>query len=258
MKTKAIQFLTIRWVTLAVAILTLSLACTCPAFTGPGDTASIPETETAATPVAPTPTSGPTSTPAPDTLIVRSFPPGKKVYVVPEEATQGTLGFANLNAKEYFVGHTPLEVSIEPGPYCVTIEHEPAAHLIDDGIDNTILTMEESDEGNKWFLTGKVYDINKTPNHQAIVTALIWPKEQSAEEFIATLPEEELFEVTLESFEPVLQRHHIPTEDWDLVLTMLRRTGKAVWQGKDSSDYFVIYFVEPNRIEAKWGGTATP
>jgi hypothetical protein len=257
MKVKATQFLTIRWLTLTVAVLILGLACTCPALTEPANMEPSPETETATTQIAPTPTSKPTPTPAPDTLIVRSFPPGKKVYVVPEKATQGILGSANLTAEEYFVGHTPLEVSIESGTYRVTIEHEPAANLLDDGTDNILFQMTEGDE-NGWLQMAKVYDVTKAPDHQAIVTALIWPKEQSAEEFIATLPEQELFEVSMESFEPVLQRHHIPREDWDTLLTMICRTGKAVWYGKDHSDHLFIYFVAPDKIETRWGGIATP
>jgi len=252
---KAIQLSTVRRSILAISVLILSSACMCPTLTGSGNTK--PTKETAATAkTALTPTSIPTPTPAPDTLIVRSFPPGQEVYVVPEKAAQGILGTTNLTAEEYFMGHTPLEISIEPGTYCVTIKHEPA-RLLDDGTDNILFQMKEGDE-NGWLQMAKIYDITKDPDHQAIVTALIWPEDQSPEEFIATLPEEELFEVTLESFEPVLQRHHIPTEDWDSMLTMLRRTGKAVWQGEDPSDYLIIYFVEPDRMEAKWGGIATP
>jgi len=253
---KAIQLSTVRRSILAISVLILGSACTCPILTRLSGTEPATGTKATAT-AALTPTSIPTPTPAADTLIVRSFPPDQKVYVVPEKAAQGMVGSANLTAEEYFVGHTPLEVSIEPGTYRVTIEHEPA-HLLNDGESEIIfLFTEESDEG-RFTPKAKIYDITKTSDNQAIVTALIWPEEQSAEEFVATLPEEELFEVSRESFEPVLHRHHIPREDWDLLLTMLRRTGKAVWYGKDRSDHLFIYFVATDRMDARWGGVATP
>ncbi|MFL7791850.1 MAG: hypothetical protein AB8I69_06900 [Anaerolineae bacterium] len=256
---KAIQLSTVRRSILAISVLILGSACTCPLLTRSSDTELTPDTKatTVATATAAlTPTSLPTPTPTADTLIVRSFPSGREVYVVPEEAAQRA-GPVDLTAEDYFVGRTPIEVSVEPGTYYVIVEHEPATHLIDDGIDDTIFTMHEGEEGN-WLLTGKIYEITKRTGYQAIVTALIWPERQSTEEFIATLPDEELFEVTLESLEPVLRKHHIPTRDWDLVLSMLRKTGKAIWQGENPADYLIIYFVEPDRMEARWGGTATP
>lgn len=251
---KAIQLSTAQRSILAISVLILGSACTCPFMTRLSSTESATGAKATATL---TSTSIPTPTPAPDTLIVRSFPPDQKVYVVPEKAAQGMVGSANLTAEEYFVGHTPLEVSIEPGTYRVTIDHEPA-HLLNDRESEIIFLFTEESDENRFTPKAKIYDITKLPDHQAIVTALIWPEEQSAEEFVATLPEEELFEVSMESFEPVLQRHHIPREDWDLLLTMLRRTGKAVWYGQDRSDHLFIYFVAPDRMDARWGGSATP
>jgi hypothetical protein len=258
---KAIPSSTVQRLVLATSILVLGSACACPLLTELNDAefaTGVTVTTSATATTASTQPSPPTPTPpAPGTLIVRSFPSDQKVYVVPEKAAQGVVGSANLTAEEYFAGHTPLEVSIEPGTYRVTIEHEPA-RLLNDGESETIFLFTEESDEDRFTPMAKIYDITKAPDRQAIVTALIWPEEQSPEEFVATLPEEELFEVSRESFEPVLQRHHIPREDWGLLLTMLRKTGKAVWYGQDRSDHLFIYFVAPDRMDARWGGAATP
>jgi hypothetical protein len=251
-----------RRLILAISILALGLACTCLPL---ARSDKEPDREiTAEKATTPSSSSGDKeetipiekATPTPDTLVVRSFPPGQEVYVVPEKVAQGTLGTASLTAEKYFVGHTPLEIALEAGTYHVSVKHEPARFL-DDGVDDTVFLLIEGDE-NKWMPTARIYYVTKSPDHQAMVTALLWPEGQSSEEFVATLPKDELFDISKESFEQVLQRHHIPEEDWDLLLTMLRRTGKAVWYGKDPSDYLFIYLVEPDRMEAKWGGIATP
>jgi hypothetical protein len=167
-----------------------------------------------------------------DVLVVRSFPPGHQAYVVPERQAETMPGDPY---PEYLVGETPVEVVLEPGTYHVYVKHE-RARFMDDGMDNQVFAMIEGD-GSGWVPTAKIYHVTKESGHQAIVTALLWPQGQSVEEFIASLPE----------------------EDWNPLLSMLCRTGKALWYGEDPlADYLFIYVVEPGRIETQWGGTAEP
>jgi hypothetical protein len=189
-----------------------------------------------------------------DVLVVRSFPSGHQAYVVPERQAETMPGDPY---PEYLVGETPVEVVLEPGTYHVYVKHE-RARFMDDGMDNQVFAMIEGD-GSGWVPTAKIYHVTKESGHQAIVTALLWPQGQSVEEFIASLPEEELFEFSLEDIATFVEMHHIPEEDWNPLLSMLCRTGKALWYGEDPlADYLFIYVVEPGRIETQWGGTAEP
>jgi hypothetical protein len=189
-----------------------------------------------------------------DTLVVRSFPPGHEVYVVPEREAETMLGEPS---PQYLVGETPVEVVLDPGTYHVYVKHE-RARFMDDGMDNQVFTMIEGDESG-WVPTARIYYITKESGHQAIVTALLWPEGQSADEFIASLPEEELFEFSLDDVAALVERHHVPEDDWGPLLSMLCKTGKGLWYGDDPSvDYLFIYTVEPGRMETQWGGTAEP
>jgi hypothetical protein len=189
-----------------------------------------------------------------DTLVVRSFPPGHGVYAVPEGVADTLLGAPPL---DYLVGATPLEIALDPGAYCVYVEHAPTRYR-NDGIHEIALTLVElSESGLK--PTAKVYHVTKEAGHQAIVTALLWPEGQSAEDFVASLPDEDLFHFSLDDVAAFLELHHIPREDWDLLLSMLNKTGKAAWYGNDPlDDYLVIYVPEPGRIYRVCGGSATP
>lgn len=236
--------------TLAVFVLTFTLACTCLSLPQPGEPEAAVGEETAVTKQA---------TPDPGTLVVRSFPPGAETYVVPKKAAEGMMGTAMLTSDEHFVGYTPVETELGPGEYCVTVKHEPA-RFRPDGEDDIIfqLTNVEDQENLGVIPIAKVYTITKSADHQAIVTALLWPEEQSLAEFVETLPDDELFTISEEDFEAMLQTHKVPKEDWEHLLTMLRRTGKAAWHGEDLSDYLFIYFGEPRQLSVKWGGAAQP
>jgi len=195
------------------------------------------------------------ATPDPGTLVVRSFPPGAEAYVVPKKVAEGMLGGSViLTSDEYFVGYTPAETELEPGVYYVTVEHEPA-HFRDDGEDEVIFQIiDKEDQERTITQIAKVYIITKSDDHQTIVTALLWPEDQSLAEFVETLPDDELFtisNITDEDFEVMLQTHKVPEEDWENLLTMFRRTGKAAWHGEDLLDYFFIYCEEPHRLVVK-------
>ncbi len=235
---------------LAVSVLTFTLACTCLPLPQPGEPEAAVGEETAVTEQA---------TPDPDTLVVRSFPPGAETYVVPKKVAEGMLSTVALTSDEYFVGYTPVETELEPGEYRVTIKHEPA-HFRRDGEDDIIFQLVNVEDQENLGVTpiAKVYAITKSADHQAIVTALLWPEGQSLAEFVETLPDDELFTISEEDFEAMLQTHKVPKEDWEHLLTMLRRTGKAAWHGEDPSDYLFIYFGEPRQLSVKWGGAAQP
>lgn len=46
----------------------------------------------------------------------------------------------------------------------------------------------------------------------------------------------------------MLQTHKVPKEDWEHLLTMLRRTGKAAWHSEDPTHYLFLYFNEPDQV----------
>jgi hypothetical protein len=181
-----------------------------------------------------------------DTVIVRTFPSGLKTYVVPEKYKEGPFGISNLESEDYFVGHTPLEVELEPGEYWVNIVYK-RMDFREDGEDEKTFSMTNDDKN--WLPRAKAYKISKRTGHQPIVTALFWHKKQSLKEFVKTLPDKELFKlVDVKFFQDTFKEHRIPSKDWKYLLLMLRRTGKAVWYGDDPTDYVFVYYTEQDRL----------
>src|SRR5690606_36078015 len=113
-----------------------------------------------------------------------------------------------------------------------------------------VLGLDEDDQTVSTLTpAGKSYTVTKDAGLQTIVTALFWPKDQSLEDFVATLPDEHLFEIGDEAFyQGKFQDHQIPPEDWPALLLMLRRTGKLIWYSPDASEHLFIYFVGPGRV----------
>jgi WD40 repeat protein len=203
---------------------------------------------------APTPNPSFDSTPIPavpgeagssssDTLVIRSFPAGLDAYVVPKSVAESIVGTVKMTAEEYFVGRTPVEIDLEPGEYRVAVKLEESFEFRYDGDVNIIFVLTDSGE---MAPTAKIYALDKPPDKQAYITALFWPKDMPLEEYVASLPDEELFNISDQQFfETQFQEHAIPPEDWPYLLLMLRRTGKLVWYSPDSSEYLLIYFAEP-------------
>ncbi len=193
-------------------------------------------------------------------LVVRSYPSGLKTYVVPkQELTGGDLDF--LTVKQHFVGLTPLEIPLEGGVYQITIEGNPGK-LRHDGEDSQNFRVQLS--GNKvtdLVPFAKVYSLTKRPGHQALLTALFWTEDQSLADFVKLLPDQDEFPGTSEAMQPFFQSVAIPPADWPLLVTMIRKTGKAVWYGADPTQYLFLYYVEiapqyllvvqPDEIHAK-------
>jgi len=183
------------------------------------------------------------STLDPDTLLVYSFPTNVEVFVTPKEKLTGSgIDVIYLTSKDYLAGRTPLEIELEPGEYRVTVNNP------DDPIDfrpdneaSVIQTLTEN--GLEW--TGKSYAVTKRAEHAAIVSAPFWPAGQSLEEFVASLPDEILFDIPdAAEFERILRDHDVPEGDWESLAAMLQRTGKAVWHGQDRADDVVVYLAE--------------
>ena len=206
--------------------------------------------------VPPTRVASPTQAASPDTLVVRSYPPGLKVYVVPQSRlTGGDLDTIYLTSKDYFVGYTPVETKLESGEYRVTITNfDTPIDFREDGEVNKIFSLDlEGDKIAAMKPAGKTYAITKRAGHTALVTALFWAKGQSLEEFAQALPGDEVFKAAEADFEKLFQKHGVPQKDWAILLSMLRRAGKAVWYDTDPAHYLIVYFIEPDQVTVSFG-----
>ncbi len=204
----------------------------------------------------PTRADSPTLASPPDVLVIRSYPPGLKTYVVPKSMlTGGDLDNFYLTSKDYWVGYTPVETKLEPGEYRVTITNfDTPINFREDGEVSKTFSLEL--DGNKvtgMKPAGKTYAVTKRAGHTALLTALFWDKEQSLEEFVKTLPGDETFKISQQDFEKILQQHKVPSKDWTSLLSMLRRTGKAVWYDADPAHYLIVYFIEPDQVTVSFG-----
>jgi WD40 repeat protein/uncharacterized protein YraI len=199
-------------------------------------------------------------TPSPggdDTLLVRSFPPGLEVYVVPADKAVGSFGESYTTHPDYLAGNTPLEIALDPGDYWVTVSKmDDPIDFRADGEDNTVFAIDLDAQGQVTGTetVGKSYLITKKVGHQAIVTALFWPKDQALVDFVASLPEENVLSFTDEGgiwenfLTEIFQTHNIPPDDQPYLVQMLSKTGKAVWYSPDSSQHLYVYFNEPTQV----------
>ena len=150
-----------------------------------------------------------------DTLLVRSFPAGLPVYVVPADLANGAMGDIYVTSPDYLRGNTPLEIPLEPGDYRVTItNYDHPFEFWEDGETNIMFVLGLDEDGQTMSSVtpaGKSYSVTKDAGKQTIVTSLFWPKDQSLEDFVASIPDQPLFEISYEEFfQTKFQDHRIP------------------------------------------------
>ncbi len=175
---------------------------------------------------------------SPDSLVVLSHPIGLNTYVIPLDEFSPSI-WATWSSKKYLVGQTPVKVSLKPGKYRVFVTNfdvdvsrhfreEGEIRFFNDG--ETRITCELPD----FVCGGKLYSIEKYDSKMGLLTALFWNKGQSIEDFVKTLPKDDLFD--LGSFdEETFSRHDIPQENWNHLSAMWRKTGKAIWYSEERS-----------------------
>lgn len=180
----------------------------------------------------------------PDSIYVTSFPSGMKTYIVPKDIAEGNFGDITLTSKEYFVGKTPISTKLDPGEYRVNVVGEPLSFR-EDGENSKLFML----KNNNMIPFSKIYNIKKKSGEAYLLTALFWMKKQSLSEFIKLLPHKKLFEITdLDFFHRVFREHKIPSNNWQSLLFMLSRTGKAVWHGKNPKHYLYVYYRGPKTL----------
>jgi hypothetical protein len=176
-------------------------------------------------------------------LVVRSYPSGFKTYVVPQqELTGGDLDF--LTIQHHFVGLTPLEIPLEAGVYQITIEGNPGKLRHDGEVSQNFQVKLSDDKITNAIPFAKVYSLTKRPGHRALLTALFWTEDQSLADFVNLLPDQDEFPGSIETMQPFFQSVAIPPAEWPLLVTMIRKTGKAAWYGADPTQYLFLYYFE--------------
>ncbi len=166
---------------------------------------------------------------------------------MPRASFEGYLGNRYMVTDDYLVGLTPIETIVEPGEYYVLVQlpEELAGDFWNDGETSTMFTL--SDYGHT-IPSGKSYLVTKREGYQANVSALFWFKDVSLDKFVISLPDEELFRITDQSFfEGRFQEYAVPADDWPTLLLMWQRTGKVVWHSPDASRSLLISAVEPDQ-----------
>lgn len=183
----------------------------------------------------------------PGFVYITSYPSGLKVYIVPQKVANGDLGQLKLRAEEYLAGITPISQKLDPGKYSINVEADPHV-FFDDGEDSKLF-IEKDD---RMFPFCKTYDIEKEEGTASLVTALFREKDQSLSDFVKLLPKEKIFEVSdLDFFHQVFKEHSVPADDWDLLMDMLRRTGKLAWHGETKDQFLFAYYTQPGLLAVK-------
>jgi hypothetical protein len=81
----------------------------------------------------------------------------------------------------------------------------------------------------------QTYIITQNAGYCSLVTALFWSKEQTLADFVRGLTGPEEFPAKSEFMGSFFEKYQIPAEDRPLLITMLSKTGKAVWYGSDQT-----------------------
>ena len=179
-----------------------------------------------------------------DALLVRSHPSGLNTYVVPESKLTGSV--FDYTDKEYLAGRTPLELVLPPGKYAVTIESDPPGDFRKTDEDVSVHSVSVVNDTRIDGTKALVYTIEKEAGRQNLVTALFWPEDQSLADFVEGLTGPAEFPPAApdkaDALEPIRTHAGVPPEEWPLLLTMLSRTGKAVWYGDETEPKLVMHY----------------
>ena len=192
-------------------------------------------------------------------LYILSVPSGCKVYVASDEQLSSKLGSYQLYLmnERFVVGRTPLRIELEPGQYKVAVLNDKDRPITPryDGEIADLRVLEEKagpEKAGLWAPT-KVYAIDKQVNSANLLVSLFWHEKQSLSDFVNTLPEVGLWDLDIGAlgFRETFVKHDIPESDWEYLMTMLRKTGKALWYRaniKDTKalqprDYMILEFV---------------
>jgi len=189
-------------------------------------------------------------------LYILSVPSGLQVYVAPANKlpSDTTSAGVTLMGKRFFLGRTPLRVELEPGQYKVAVQGDKNVSIIP-RYDGEMSRMQALVAKNTFMFPAKLYAIEKKADRAGLVVSLLWPEKVPLWEFVNLIPDDDLFNCSLSldwyGFRETFVKHDIPESDWEHLMSMLCRTGKAVWYNdniKDTKmvrprDYLILEFV---------------
>jgi hypothetical protein len=180
-----------------------------------------------------------------DSVLVLSVPAGLNVYIVPtRELTGAAIDVVKLTSPKFLAGKTPLKTSLAAGEYKVSITGDNIPNdFRADGEEQVIEELNATGTG--FVRTGKVYHLIKKGNQRSLVTALFWSRKQPIEGFMEDLPSIKLFKIgEAKDITATFQKRSIPKLQWDHLLQMLEKTGKAVWFHSNGTRHLFLYFTE--------------
>lgn len=183
----------------------------------------------------------------PACVYISSFPSGLKTYIVPQDVADGPMGELKLRADGYLAGTTPVSLKLEPGKYSVTVETDPH-YFFDDGEDSKLFVLKDD----QMYPFCKTYNIKKEAGKASLVTALFRKKDQTLQDFMKILPAEESFKVKDTGFfHQVFREHSIPETHWEILISMLRRSGKLAWHGDTGEQFLFAYYTQPGLLAVR-------
>ncbi len=192
-----------------------------------------------------------------EALWVSSVPAGADVYMQPFVPKQVP---SHSSDPAMHQGTTPLQLTLPPGRYWieVALDADVFANYFarpyddiqfeKDGAKSEALILQPFAPGEKRRVV-RYYRLDKLPAQGETIVALFYPRGAPLERVEPLYPQEEGFQIALETLPAVLQAANLPADEQEPVLDMLRRGGKAFW-ARDN-DFSVSLEVVPEGIWAQ-------
>jgi hypothetical protein len=184
------------------------------------------------------------TTPPPGTITVLSYPSGQAVYILSSlEALDTQHNPSLFTSKERLAGYTPLQVLRDTREtYSVVVKQSPGDTYRNDGEVNHLYVFPDD---KKVFTDAKIYTVAiPTSESRPLVTSFVWPESASTADFMKYLPGQERFAIPkddLNKIEAAFKKKAIPEAQWEVLLSMLRKTGKAAWYGEKDKTLHIYY-----------------
>lgn len=167
-----------------------------------------------------------------DVLWIASAPAGAEVEVMPLTKDKPPWkGFKKF-------GPTPIKEKVPPGEYQVRIyPNRQLVERIEEGevpFENDGWTRAEFEKKTR-ILESLVYNVTKGSGKPATLIALFQPTGMDLEDFVQTLPAQQVYDFTDRKVEGILLGMHVPKKEVPTILEGLHRGGKVVWTGSNRS-----------------------
>lgn len=163
-----------------------------------------------------------------DGIWLSSTPPGAEAYLAPAASARRPDGGPDLSKvldTRYYVGATPVFVSVPPGDYLVAFvipTNERLKLVPDDDFAQVVSSKEK-----QVVSIGRGYEVTREPGKLATRIGLFQVQDKPLLEAFLWLPPTTVYRFGADSLRSALRKEGVPTTTIDAVLSLLPRSGKV-------------------------------